>query len=111
MNKVSKEVLKSLKSTKNINSEEIPLWRPEGYDQTHFINKTPLPGTLTYEQFLKVYDVVPDIFFHDYFFSNQKKTYIQVYNLIYIIDPLNKYEFIIKTSITSFDLESHSKDY
>ena len=114
MNKDLKEVLKSLKRTKDIISEDIPLWRPEGYDQTDFINKNPLPGTLTYEQFLKVYDVVPDIFFHDYFFSNQKETYIKIYNLIFIINPLNKDEFITKTSITSFDLPKDNttqKDY
>ena len=114
MNKASKEALKFPKSTKNINSEDLHLYRPKGYDNKQFINKDPLPGTLTYEQFLKVYDMVPDIYFLDYLFSNQKETYIQVYNLIYIIDPINKDEFITKTSITSFNLPKNNttqKDY
>ena len=113
-NKASKEALKIPKSTKNINSDLLNLYRPKGYDNKQFINKNPLPGTLSYEQFLKVYEVVPDIYFLDYLFSNQKETYIQVYNLIYIIDPINKDEFITKTSITSFNLPKNnntSKDY
>ena len=113
-NKKMNEASKFLKRTNYPHSRNFTVSIPKGYDNKQFIKKTPLPGTLTYEQFLKVYNVIPDIYFLDYLFSNQKETYIKIYNLIFIINPLNKDELIIKTSITSFNLpmrESNQNDY
>ena len=68
-----------------------------------------LKDTLTPDQFRKVCEVVPEIQSLDYLFSNQKETYIQVNNLIYIINPLNKDELITKTSITSLNILPNAK--
>lgn len=111
-NKKMNEAFKFLKRTNYPYSRDFTL--SKDYDNKEFINKNPLLGTLTYEQFLRVYEVVPDVYSLDYLFSNQKETYIKIYNLIFIINPLNKDEFITKTSITSFDLPKNNttqKDY
>lgn len=114
-NKKMVEVHEFLKRTNYPHSRNFTLSTPEGYDNKKFIHKKFfLKEYLEYDKFLKVYEVVPDIYNSYFFFSNQVETYIKVYNLVFIVDPLNKDELIIKTSITSFNLpmsESNQNDY
>ena len=116
-NKKMNETFEFLKRTNYPYSRDtslsIPI--PVGYNKKQFINKKFfLKEYLEYDKFLKVYEVIPDIYNYYSFFSNQIETYIQVYNLVFIVDPLNKDELIIKTSITSFNLpmrESNQNNY